>query len=366
MNDDYLWSGRGKPDPDVERLEELLRGFRHEPTGWTAGEHARAPRKHRGRALAWSGLAAAVLIAAIVGSWWFSRGSRDGWEVATLAGRPTIGGKGVREGTHLPLGARLATDAGSRASLRIGVIGEAEIGPGSSVRLVRADSTDNRLALERGTLSARIWAPPRRFYVETPSATAVDLGCAYTLEVDAAGAGLLRVTLGWVAFDDHGRESFVPAGAACRTRPGAGPGTPWYEDARTPFTEALESLDARPNHREALAIVLAEARPRDALTLWHLLSRLGGDERGLVFDRLAAIVPLPASVTRAGIVAGDRAMLDAAWDSLGLGVTTWWRSWKGPGPPEISDARSRSPLSPRLVPRAAGSKPRREQGHEPS
>ena len=190
-----------------------------------------------------------------------------------------------------------------------------------------------------------------------PSATAVDLGCAYTLEVDATGAGLLRVTHGWVAFDDHGRESFVPEGAACRTRPGPGPGTPWYEDARTPFTEALERLDSRPDDRGALAIVLAEARPRDALTLWHLLSRVGGDERALVFDRLAAIVSLPASVTRDGIVAGDREMLDAAWDALGLGVTTWWRLWKGPGSPETPDARSQSTLSPRPVPRAAGSRP---------
>jgi hypothetical protein len=357
MNDDYLWSGRGTPDADVERLEGLLRRFRHEPSAWNPGERAPAPRKQRARALVWSGLAAAVLIAAIVGGWWFSRDSRDGWEVATLAGRPTIGGKGVREGARLQPGGRLATDASSRASLRIGRIGEAEIGPGSSVRLLSADATDNRLALERGKLSARIWAPPRLFFVETPSATAVDLGCAYTIEVDATGAGFLRVTHGWVAFDDHGRESFVPEGAACRTRPGLGPGTPWYEDARTPFTEALERLDARLGDREALSIVLAEARPRDALTLWHLLSKVSRDERALVFDRLAAIVSLPASVTREGIVAEDREMLDAAWDALGLGVTSWWRLWKSPGPPDVPDARSRSALSPRPVPRAAALRP---------
>jgi hypothetical protein len=353
MSDDYLWSGRGKPDPDVERLEGLLRRFRHEPSAWDAGAHGPALRSRGARALAWSGLAAAVVIAAILGTWWFSRGSRDGWEVATLAGRPTIEGKSVGERTRLSPGARLATDAASRASLSIGRIGEVEIGPGSSVRLVRADVTDNRIALERGTLRARIWAPPRLFFVETPSATAVDLGCAYTLEVDAGGAGLLRVTLGWVAFDDHGRESFVPEGAACRTRPGLGPGTPWYEDAPTAFAEALERLDAHPDDRGALSIVLSEARPRDALTLWHLLSKLGGDERALVFDRLSAIVSLPASVTREGIVAGDREMLDAAWDALGLGVTSWWRLWKSPGPPDNPDARSRSDLSSRPVPRAA-------------
>ena len=357
MKDDYLWSGGGTPDPEVERLEGLLRKFRHLPATWSAGEPASAPRQRRTRALVFSGLAAAVLIAAIVGGWWFFRPSRDGWEVATLAGRPSIEGKSVRDRMRLSLGARLTTDSGSRASLRIGLNGEAEIGPDSSVRLVRADATDNRLALERGMLSARIWAPPRLFYVDTPGATAVDLGCAYTLEVDDAGAGLLRVTSGWVAFDDHGRESFVPGGAACRTRPGSGPGTPWFEDAHTPFKAALDRLDKRPDDREALTIVLAEARPRDGVTLWHLLSKLDAKERALVFDRLAAIVSLPASVTRDGIVAGDREMLDATWDALGVGVTTWWRQWKSPGPPQIPDARSRSAVSPRPVLRAAGSRP---------
>jgi hypothetical protein len=38
-----------------------------------------------------------------------------------------------------------------------------------------------------------IWAPPRLFFVDTPSAVAADLGCSYTLEVKDDGAGVLRV-----------------------------------------------------------------------------------------------------------------------------------------------------------------------------
>jgi hypothetical protein len=59
--------------------------------------------------------------------------------------------------------------------------------------LVAARWTDHRLALDHGAIEARIWAPPRLFFVETPSARAVDLGCVYTLEVDRAGAGRLSV-----------------------------------------------------------------------------------------------------------------------------------------------------------------------------
>ena len=57
------------------------------------------------------------------------------------------------------------------------------------------------MSLSKGAIHARIWAPPKQFFVNTPSATAVDLGCEYTLQVDEDGGGLIRVTLGWVSFE---------------------------------------------------------------------------------------------------------------------------------------------------------------------
>ena len=79
---------------------------------------------------------------------------------------------------------------------------------------------------------------------------------------------------------------------------------------------------------QALGDVLAGARARDAITLWHLLRRVDAPDRGRVFDALAALAPPPSSVTRQGIVDGDRQMLDEWWDALGLGTTSWWRTWK--------------------------------------
>src|SRR6266513_777161 len=66
-----------------------------------------------------------------------------------------------------------------------------------------------------------------------------DLGCVYTLHVDDSGAGLLRTTMGWVGFKLNGQESFIPAGAVCKTRPKIGPGTPYMEDAPASFLDAL-------------------------------------------------------------------------------------------------------------------------------
>jgi hypothetical protein len=167
--------------------------------------------------------------------------------------------------------------------------------------------------------------------VETPSAVAVDLGCAYTLDVDDRGRGTVQVTSGWVGFAHRGREAFIPAGARCETRPGAGPGTPHAADADPALLESLRVLDferARPGRRAAaLDTVLAHVRPQDAFTLWHLLSRTEGEARARAFDALRALAPPPEGVTREAVMRGDRDALDRWWDSLGLGETRLWRTW---------------------------------------
>src|SRR4030095_15328631 len=112
---------------------------------------------------------------------------------------------------RLTTGDWLVTDDESRAQISVGEIGEVKVEPNSRIRLVQARDKEHRLGLARGKMQAFIWAPPGQFYVDTPSAVAVDLGCSYTLEVNDDGLGLLRVTLGWVAFEWEGRESFVPA-----------------------------------------------------------------------------------------------------------------------------------------------------------
>ena len=79
---------------------------------------------------------------------------------------------------------------------------------------------------------------------------------------------------------------------------------------------------------QALDTILASARPKDALTLWHLLSRGSLAERGRVYDRLTALVPAPPVATRDAVLRGDRRALDEWWNKLGLDSVSWWRFWK--------------------------------------
>jgi hypothetical protein len=239
--------------------------------------------------------------------------------VAALAGAPRVDARTVRHEARFRLGQWLETDAASRARVDVGSIGEVNVEPNSRLRLMGVAATDHRLELSRGAMSALIWAPPRLFFVDTPAATAVDLGCAYTLHVDDDGNGELRVTAGAVALEDGKRKSIIRYGMMCVTRRGIGPGTPFAVDAPETLRTALTQFDFEAGAAaSALDTILANARAEDAVTLWHLLTLTTGDRRLAVYELLAKFAPPPAGVTRAGILAADADMLRTWGTELGL------------------------------------------------
>jgi len=297
MSDNWLWDRSGAPDPEIEQLEKVL-----------------APLRYRHRAIApaaaprhgWA--AAAAVVAAAVGLtiWGVPRASQTEWEVA---------GTKVRQGQVLLTGSEAVRIEAEN-------VGRVDLAPNS---LLRA-AGEKRLSLERGQLHAFIWAPPREFVVDTPSARAVDLGCEYTLSVDASGDGLLKVSLGWVAFAVDGRESFIPADAECRTRKHGGPGIPYFQDAPDALRAGVAAFDR--GDRGVLPRILESARDRDGLSLWHLMTRVQGQDRAAVYNRLAQLVKLPAEASREAILRGDARAIDEAWNALGLENTGWWRGWE--------------------------------------
>jgi hypothetical protein len=343
-SEDYLWDGAGEPDPEIQKLEALLGTFRHDRPTPVFTEIVREPRwtffsGRKGLFPILATAAAAVVAIAVFTLLTYERKSSPiavaGWDVSRLAGTPRIGRKTIsgNEGSvRLGVGQVLETDHQSRASLHADDTGKIEVEPSTRLHLLNMSSGLKRIALDRGTIHAYIWAPAGQFVVDTPSAMTVDLGCAYTLHVDDSGAGLVRTSLGWVGFKLNGHEAFIPAGAACATRPQIGPGTPYFEDASVRFRDALTRFDfedTTPPQRAAdLAIVLGDSRKDDALTLWHLLARVDEGQRILVYDRLRKFARPPASVTKEGILRLDQAMLDLWWNQLGFDDISIWRHWE--------------------------------------
>lgn len=310
MRDDYLWDRSGPPDPEVERLEDLLAPLRYRPE-----RRFRAPLRKLPVA---AGIAAAVSL--LAGAVWFAyRPHGPSWQVVAV--------EGLARQQRVSRGGTVETGAASRLRLELDTFGHVDVEPNTKLKLLVTKQDEQRMDMPYGKIHAQIWAPPHQFYVHTPSAVTVDLGCEYTLQVDKAGDSTVKVDFGWVAFEDQGKESFIPAHAVCVTRPGKGPGIPYYEDAGAGLRSAVERFDSTGDATAAGAI-LADARPRDAITVWHLLRRVPAQERGAVYDRLAELIRVPAGVSRARVLAGDRQATDALWDALGLGDVEWWRQWK--------------------------------------
>ena len=254
-----------------------------------------APKRVLRPVWAWGIAAVAAALVVGTGAWFKTRPPKAAWDVERVDGKLIERGK-------IEVGEWLQTDGSSRARITlsgvgVGDIGTVEVAPNTRVRMVASRPGEQRLKLARGEISASVSAPPRLFFVDTPASTAVDLGCAYTMKADEDGNGLLKVTLGWVSLEWEKREALVPAGASCRTRPKVGPGTPYFDDASQAFEDALGSFDFGGGGEHALDTVLAEARVRDTLTLWHLLSRVEGAERQRVYNRIVELVPLPKGVS---------------------------------------------------------------------
>lgn len=265
--------------------------------------------------------AAVALIATLGLIWYFTYNPSPGWKVARITGTVTIDGDHIGDTGKLAVGETLETHGSSRAQIFVATIGEVDVDPNTRIRLVETKVTEHHLALEQGRMSARISAPPRLFFVDTPSAQAIDLGCEYTLDVDDSGRGLLHVTLGWVELVGDSRDVYVPRYGMCQTRVGFGPGTPYFEDASETFVRLLERFDFEGSAEDAFNALLGEARPRDTFTLWHLLTRVDRDHRVRVLNRMIELVGLPNGITREGTLELDQKMLDAWKDEMD---TVWF------------------------------------------
>lgn len=324
----YVWDGSGPVDPEVACLERVLSGQRHRGTapelvigagpedGFTRGMKrvggVGTVGGVRGRGLA---AAAAVLMA--VGAAWLARPAGVPWlRVEAVSGSPVIGSRAM-DG-RMPVGRWLQTDEKSEAAIEVASLGKVTVKPNTKIRVMRTGEREHRLEMPYGSIHAFITAPPRVFVVDTPLASAVDMGCEYTLEVEKDGSGVLKVMLGHVLLEGRGGAvSEVPMfGGVCRIREGVGPGTPYFDDASSAFIAALERFDfgGGGGGNADLRVVLEEARERDALTLWHLIARTRGSAREAVVERLEALKPRPERVSREAVLRLDEEAL-RAWNN---------------------------------------------------
>ena len=317
---DYLWDRSGPAEPDVQRLESLLAQYRM--TERPLRVPAREPQRLSVRAWRFGfALAACAVIVLALFAYRAYNTAKTGWQFVAEQGHPDVEGRSMKSGM-LHVGQSLETTAGERVRIQVASIGEVELRDQSQLKLLESREGRQRLAMQYGTMHARIYAPPAVFVVDTPAARAIDLGCEYTLTVDKNGSGHISVDLGWVQLEYSSDQSLIPSGMMAEIAP-SGLLTPaYYPDATTTFRKALVTWslnhDVTEKQRaELLNSVLAEARLRDALTVVNLFRRTNSaDERARIFDRLNQLVPAPATVKREDVVSGVHNAVEPWWPEV--------------------------------------------------
>jgi hypothetical protein len=299
MSDEYLWDRSGGSDPDVARLETLLARYR------SPGSQAPVARRrpHPARWFAAAGLAAAAALFAILT---LPARRSDQWSLA-----------GPRGTERVAVGQTVRTGPGSRARLSSRAVGMVDVAENTVLRVEEAREGRSVLELAVGTIHAKTTSPPGVFVVDTPRARAMDLGCEYTLSVEPAGEGRLHVDSGWVGLTRYGRQSLVPERASASFDREGNLMPPVFDDAPAGFLDAVREFslgEPAATRDAALAAILELARRRDALTLLNLFPIASPEERLRVYDRLNALVPAPAAVTREAV------------ENWRIGTTdAWWR-----------------------------------------
>ncbi len=266
-------------DP-LESLKSLK--YQPKPGRWEALASAPPRRSRRPFVVAGLLLAAALAFGVLVGT------RENGLPMELVV-------DGVRHTASL--GSRwLEMKPNESATVQIADVGQVTVEPGSRVRLLNTGPAQHRLELSRGTLHARVTAPPRLFVVETPTASAIDLGCAYTLKVTDEGSEL-TVESGLVSLAGKGREVTVLEGMRAVSSTSRAPTTPVGIDASPAFIDAVAQFDRDGTGVDQLLVL---ARPADAATLWHLLPVAPRARRSAVFGKLRAMVRAPESLTAEG------------------------------------------------------------------
>jgi hypothetical protein len=366
QDEEYLWSGRGPVDPDVAQLEESLGPLRSKRVYDAAALPSRAPAEGV-RPTAWVRplWIVPLVAAAALAAWWVVRtpeaGDRgavaetsatssaerpgsastlpppapprssealapscvrgvagEGFDFELLEGDPVRCGEGLAPKLgKLPIGVWLTTPVDSRTRLFVAKLGQVDVLGGTRVRVLATSEKEHRLELSKGSIHAVIDAPPRLFFVQTPSALAIDLGCEYTLSIDDRGNGTLAVRTGFVELAAPSTEkgvaalsSLVPKGASAALIAGRGPGLPVWDREPEGVKAAARRVDADPADARALDELLQGLGARDTLTLVHLLPRVPREGREKVTASLARVEPLDADL-RARAVAGDAESLRA-------------------------------------------------------
>lgn len=319
---DPLFDTTLPPSAELAELQRLLKPLRANvparmpPALAQASQRSAAPRrwaKHLAQA------AAVLLLLAATGfayrlhwradeAWALENGAR--WQVGTPLSTPQA------------------------VSVRVARIGQLQFAPGAQTRLLASHTGKHRIALNSGMLHARIWAPPAWFAVQVGQAEIVDLGCEFTLEVQAQRSEL-EVLSGWVAYSAGNREVLVPAGYRLSFHelsadfPVRRAADPAFAAALAQLHESLRYARDASLLEASIASVIRSSQDADAFSLLSVLTQYPKLASSALYPRMASVLQMPSDAAhRRAWTAGDLQAIERGWQQLPTEPKAWWRNWR--------------------------------------
>ena len=324
MNDElneseYLFDPTATPAGSVVLLEQRLSSLRFDPAAHPLPLIFPARRHRFVRRTAQLLAAAAVLAITIVGL------SRGMWAWPAGQAWPVVTGPVAT----LAVGRSVHVGPASSLLVRVARIGWMRIAGESEITLVSTRSNRHRLEMAQGRMHVRVWAPPASVVVHTPAGNVRDLGCEFVLDVHG-NVSRVEVLSGWVQLENSTGEILVPAGAVSEMEPYREPLVMVYADAAPAFRDAVRELERSTSGSNAAALetTVRLARPRDVLTLLHLIERRAPGWERLV-ERAAELAAPRSDDLLRRVRSGDHSAVWKWMSELPLPpAKSWRRNWR--------------------------------------
>ena len=246
-----------------------------------------------------------IFIVVLVAAYIFITSPSGGWEVVSITGQPKLENNVMNKDDDFAAEGTLETDENSSVTFMIPEIGRLLV---DASTLAERTENNNQLKLNRGQIKKFEGDATDILTVMTPLAKFTELykGGAFKLNVEEDGTCKLLVESGWMIVNIKEFDSYVPKSFGCLIMRGKY-AIPYPLDSPPQLISLLENFTGA--NDPSIGTILSLMTKKESLSLWHIIQLVSTENRSIAFDRLNELVPVPAGVTKEGILALNKNML---------------------------------------------------------
>lgn len=246
-----------------------------------------------------------ILVLAVVFAAYKIIFSAKGWQIISTTGNPKQNSKALNKDDGFEEQSTIETDEISSLSVSIPELGRLSIEPST---VISRTKNEHELKLDKGQIKKFEGDATDILTVLTPLAKIKELykGGAFKLIVNEDGSSSLIVESGWMIITINEFDSYIPKNFGCIISKGKY-AIPYPTDSDPELISLLQNFSGV--NDPSVGTILTLATKKEALSIWHLLQLISTENRSIAFDQLNLLIPVPAGVTKEGILALNKEML---------------------------------------------------------